>query len=103
LDPLAGLVGQQKKDGKERAMEKTIATLERGKTVDVRVRFVEWHGKQFVDIRTWMTADATGDRVPTRKGISIPISLLPDLERAISKAHSHAWDEGLLKDEDAAA
>ncbi len=45
LDPLAGLVGQQKKDGKERAMEKTIAILERGKTVDVRVRFVEWHGK----------------------------------------------------------
>ncbi len=42
-------------------METTITIIERGKTVDMRVRFMNWHGKDYCDIRTFVTSGATGE------------------------------------------
>ena len=80
-------------------METTITIIERGKTVDMRVRFMNWHGKDYCDIRTFVTSGATGDRVPTRKGIAVPVGLLPELIEALEVAQDEALAAGLLNDE----
>lgn len=45
-----------------------IATIERSKTSEIRVRLVEFGGRPFVDLRNFVVSDAV-ERVPTRKGI----------------------------------
>ena len=65
--------------------ETTIATIERSKTSDIRVRLVEFGGKLFVDVRTFVVVDAV-DRVPTRKGIAIPPALLDEVIEALQEA-----------------
>ena len=73
-------------------METTITTIDRSQTTDIRVRLCEWHGKTFVDVRQFVVADAT-ERVPTRKGIAIPPSLLPDVISALQEAAARLEDE----------
>ena len=51
-----------------------VAKIERTKTSDIRVRLVEFGGKPFVDVRTFVVVDAV-ERVPTRKGIAMPARL----------------------------
>ena len=63
----------------------TIATIEKGQTSDIRVRLATFHGRQYVDVRTFVVADAV-DRVPTRKGIAIPPKLLPQVIAALTQA-----------------
>ena len=87
----------------ESVMETTITIIERGKTVDMRVRFMNWHGKDYCDIRTFVTSGATTDRVPSRKGIAVPVGLLPELIAALQKAQEEARAAGLLKVEVEAA
>ena len=71
-------------------MEETIAVIEKNRSQDVRVRLTEWQGRDFIDIRLFTTADASGERVPTRKGVSLSIPLLPELFAAIREAQTRA-------------
>ncbi len=79
--------------------DETISIIERGKTADIRVRLMNWHGRDYCDIRTFVSADATGEREPTRKGIAIPIKLLDDVIEALHEAQQQAKASGLLKAE----
>lgn len=82
--------------------ETTIATIERSKTSEIRVRLAEFHDKTYVDIRTFVVADAT-ERVPTKKGIAVPPPLLPELIAAVQDAKAQARAAGLIPSEDKAA
>ncbi len=66
---------------------KLIATIERSKASDVRVRLVEFGGRPFVDLRTFVDGDAD-ERVPTRKGIAIPPALVGQVIEALRKAEA---------------
>lgn len=55
--------------------------------------------EQIDDIRTFVSADATGEREPTRKGIAIPIKLLDDVIETLHEAQQQAKASGLLKAE----
>lgn len=53
----------------------------------IRLQLVEYNGKDFVDIRTWISPEYPRDQkpVPTKKGIRFLSSHLPDLiEKLIS-------------------
>ena len=63
----------------------TIATIEKSSTQDIRVRIAEYHGKQYVDVRTFVPTDAM-ERVPTRKGIAIPLAVLGEVIEALNEA-----------------
>ena len=65
--------------------ETCVAKIERTATSDIRVRLVEFHGKPFVDLRTFAVFDAV-ERVPTRKGIAIPPALLGEVIEALQAA-----------------
>ena len=76
-----------------------IAIIEKARTVDVRVSLSEYNGRVYLDIRTHVVVDATGDRVPTRKGVTLPIDKIPELRATLEKAETAARDLGLLEDE----
>ena len=65
--------------------EIVIAKIDRGKTSEIRVRLVEFGGKPFVDVRTFVVVDAV-ERVPTRKGIAIPPAPVGEVVAALEKA-----------------
>ena len=66
-------------------MDKTIATFKKNKFQEVRVGIREFKGNDLVDIRTWTMTQGTDELVPTAKGVSININLLPDLKKALSE------------------
>ena len=59
--------------------ETCIGVVEKNRTSELRGRFSEYHGRQYFDLRTYVTAGASGDRVPTRKGVTLPLDMLPRL------------------------
>ncbi len=62
-----------------------IATIERSKASDVRVRLVEFGGRPFVDLRTFVDGDAD-ERIPTKKGIAP--ALVGQVIEALRKAEA---------------
>ena len=73
--------------------------IEKGRTTDVRVGLSEYKGRVYLDIRTYVVGDATGDRKPTRKGITLPLDKIPELRVALAALHREAIDLGLLEDD----
>ena len=84
-------------------METTVATILKNQTQDIRIRLCEFHDRPFVDVRLFVVADATGDRVPTRKGIAIPPGLLLKLIEALRAAEAEAREQGIIRGEERAA
>ena len=64
-------------------MDKTVFTFKKNKFQEVRVGIREYKGNDLVDIRTWTMTQGSEEMVPTAKGVSININLLPDLKKAI--------------------
>lgn len=44
----------------------------------------EFKGNDLIDIRTWTMTQGTDEMVPTAKGVSLNISLLPELKESIA-------------------
>ncbi len=64
-----------------------IATIERSKASDVRVRLVEFGGRPFVDLRTFVDGDAD-ERIPTKKGYAVPPDKVGGMIEALRKAEA---------------
>ncbi len=64
-------------------MDKTVFTFKKNKFQEVRVGIREYKGNDLVDIRTWTMTQGAEEMVPTAKGVSININLLPDLKKAL--------------------
>lgn len=64
-------------------MDKTIATFKKNKFQEIRIGIREYKGNDLIDIRTWTLTQGTEEMVPTAKGVSINVSLLADLKKAI--------------------
>lgn len=65
-------------------MEKLIDTFSKNSVEEVRTALTEYKGHRLLDIRVWYE-DASGERKPTKKGITIGVDLLPDLVKSIRK------------------
>ena len=64
-------------------MDKTVKIFKKNKFQEIRVGIREYKGNDLVDIRTWTMTQGTDDMVPTSKGVSLNISLLPELKDAL--------------------
>jgi len=64
-------------------VDKTVFTFKKNKFQEVRVGIREYTGNDLVDIRTWTMTQGSEEMVPTAKGVSININLLPDLRKAL--------------------
>ena len=77
-------------------MEKFIASFEKNTTEEVRIALTEFKGHDLVMARVYAMPNAASDRVPTRKGLTVNVSLLPDLISALQEAEVEARAAGLL-------
>lgn len=74
-------------------MDKTICVFAKNKFQDIHVGIREWKEHILIDIRTWTITQGTMEMVPTCKGISIDIDLLPKLKEAVEKVEHHLKGE----------
>ena len=73
-------------------MDKTISVFKKNKFQEIRVGVREFKGNDLIDIRTWTMTQGTEEMVPTAKGVSINVHLLPDLLKSLKEV------EGVLKE-----
>lgn len=75
-----------------------IAELTRNARERVRVSLEEWQGKPRLDIRTTtQLTEATDIWSPTKKGISVSVTLIPALRQALADAEAKARELGLIE------
>lgn len=77
-------------------MDKTVATFKKNKFQEVRVGVREYKGNDLVDIRTWTLTQGTEEMVPTAKGVSININLLPELRKALDNVEKVLKENSML-------
>ena len=78
-------------------MNKTISTIEKNATEEIRIELTDFKGHDLIGIRVYTDVDNNTDKVPTRKGITCNVKLIPDLVKALSDAEDTARKEGLLE------
>ncbi len=66
-------------------MDQTVTVFRKNKFQEIRVGIREFKGNDLIDIRTWTMAQGSENMVPTAKGVSLNIHLLPELKRAIDE------------------
>jgi hypothetical protein len=75
----------------------TISIVPRNATMEIRVALGEYHGHRYVDVRNYVDPPSTGraalGRVPTRKGIAIPLAALDDVIRGLQKARAEIAEQ----------
>jgi hypothetical protein len=64
-------------------MDKTVRVFKKNKFQEIRVGIREFKGNDLIDIRTWTMTQGTNDMVPTAKGVSLNVGLLPELKESI--------------------
>ena len=64
-------------------MDKTVSVFQKNKFQEVRVGIREFKGNDLVDVRIWTLTQGSEQMVPTAKGVSINIHLLPELMKAL--------------------
>ena len=84
-------------------MDKLIATIPKNKTEEIRVGLDEYKGHDLVSLRVWADPYAGAERVPTKRGLSGSVRLLPELIAALQQAEAAAREAGLLDDDAEAA
>lgn len=81
-------------------MSELIARIDRGIKEDIRVSLTEFKGKQYIDIRSYFQVEDGKDRVRTRKGITISVSMYPELKKAIAELEKVLIKKKLIDKED---
>ncbi len=86
-------------------MQTTSTIIEKNKAEELRVALKRYKGHDYVDIRTYVEpyADEGQGRVPTKKGVTLALTKLPELIAALQQAESEARAAGLLPNQDRAA
>jgi hypothetical protein len=67
-----------------------IGLIDKGKGSKVAVRINTFKGKNYIDVRTFL-----GDKIPTNKGISLPLDKLSDLINMLEKAEQKVTENGM--------
>lgn len=77
-------------------MDKTIATFQKNKFQEVRIGIREFKGNDLVDIRTWTMTQGSNEMVPTAKGVTINVHLLPELKKALDDVEKTLKENKML-------
>lgn len=74
-------------------MGKDIAIIEKNTREEVRVSLDDWRGYDLVSVRVFYRRKA-GEPLPTKKGITFDVKLLPEIIEALEAARKAASGEG---------
>jgi len=67
-------------------MDKTVSVFSKNKFQEIRVGIREFKNNDLIDIRIWTMTQGAAQMVPTAKGVTINVHLLPDLLKALQDA-----------------
>ena len=80
-------------------MSRTIHQFAKNATEEVRVSLTEFKGHKLIDLRIYYEPEEGGERRPTKKGITIDVSLYPELKRALLRVEKELLRERLVEEE----
>ncbi len=76
-------------------MQKIITEIEKNSTEVIRVELSEFKGFDLFSLRVYVEKEGS-DPLPTKKGLTVGVKLVPELKQAILKAEQAAIEAGLL-------
>ncbi len=80
-------------------MSRTVYQFAKNATEEVRVSLTEFKGHKLIDVRIYYEPEDGGERRPTKKGITIDVSLYPELKKALLQVEKELVKEHLLEEE----
>jgi hypothetical protein len=78
-------------------VDQTISVFPKNKFQEVRVGIREFKGNDLVDVRIWTNAQGADQMVPTAKGVTINVHLLPKLLKALGETEKILKDNKMLE------
>ncbi len=81
-------------------MSEVISQITKNAREVVFLSLSEFKGRRLIDIRVHVPGEAEGDWVPTRKGVSLSVSLYPAFKQALGQLEEALLKQGLLDPED---
>ncbi len=81
-------------------MSEVISQITKNAREVVFLSLSEFKGRRLIDIRVHVPGDQEGDWVPTRKGVSLSVSLYPAFKQALGQLEQALIKQGLLDPED---
>lgn len=63
-----------------------IASIRKADGAEIRVTLQRYKGRSVVDVRVWYQPTASGEFVPTRKGVTLDADRLPEFADAVAEA-----------------
>ena len=77
-------------------MDQTVSVFPKNKFQEIRVGIREFKSNDLVDIRTWTMTQGADQMVPTAKGVTINVHLLPQLLKALQDTQKILQDNKML-------
>ncbi len=81
-------------------MSEVISQITKNAREVVFLSLSEFKGRRLIDIRVHVPGEQEGDWVPTRKGVSLSVSLYPAFKTALIELEEALIKQGLLDPED---
>jgi len=81
-------------------MDQLISTITKNASEEIQISLTNFKGHDLIGIRVFTETDE-GKKVPTKKGITCKVSLIPDLKAALEEAEKIAITEGLIEQDKA--
>ena len=78
-------------------MDQTVSVFPKNKFQEVRVGIREFKGNDLVDIRIWTMTQSAGQMVPTAKGVTVNVQLVPQLIKALIETEKVLKENKLLE------
>jgi hypothetical protein len=79
-----------------------IATIQKNAREELRVELGEFKGHQLASLRVWVEKQDGSGKIPTPKGVTFAVALLPAVVPALIEAERAARADGLLPSSQAA-
>lgn len=79
-------------------MNKTVMAFKKNVAEEVRATLQEYKGRHYVSLRIYVENDL-GEWVPTKKGLTLTVDLLPELVQAVRLLEAEAIRAGLVEEE----
>jgi len=77
-------------------MDRIISKFRKNSIEEIQVRLREYEGRHLIDLRTFVGPRGQ-ETLPTKKGISIPIELFPNLKEAIQQVEEALDEDDLAR------
>ena len=79
-------------------MDKIVQSFKKNSQEEVRAGIQEFKGRHYAFVRVFVENDV-GETVPTKKGLTLPVDLLPELARSVRLLSEEAVKQKLVEEE----